>query len=345
MWKVDLIYVCVCLLSENSLLVKGVYAVLTDDSFKLPFCRASSVLKTAKHLANWIPNHHDEVSFFEKNLIASLSGCMQGTLSAKKGRERMWSLYHSLRTSDDYVGEWCTFLQRSGASEMSSIFYQYVGDYMFKQLIKLHHPLHVSEFKGTDHSTPTYEEKNAIRYAAGYVPRSLKKKILKSAHPLKEDIQLCILDLLDDGDEYDNESKDWVRIINHGGLTQINNTTYELFVSVECELRKHLSKQVPNFDAVQQAIIRNENVHFLWSILSADWEDKTVSALLQMVISEWVKIRGFSYASCWIEKYKSTQRKTLQKSKGVRKQLLANPNWIKKANKNFSGGQDGSKHH
>ena len=242
-------YLCVCLLSENSLLVKGVYAVLADDSFKLTSCRATRVLKTAKCLANWIPNHHDEVAFFEKKLTASLSGCMQGTLSSKKGRERMWSLYHSLRTSDDYTGEWCTFLQRSGATEMSSIFYQYVGDYMFKQLIKLHHPLHVSVVKGTDHSTLTYEEKNGICYAAGYVPRSLKKKLLKSAHPLKEDIQLCILDLLDDGDEDDNESKDWVSIINRGGLTKVNNTTYELFVSMEYELRKHLSKQVPNFDS------------------------------------------------------------------------------------------------
>ena len=39
-------------------------------------------------------------------------------------------------------------------------------------------------------------------------------------------------------------------IINHGGLTQINST-YELFVSMEYELCKHLSKQVPNFDDVQ----------------------------------------------------------------------------------------------
>ena len=113
-------HLCVFLLSENSLLVKGVYAVLADDSFKLPSCRASSVLMTAKCLANWIPNHHDEVALFEKKLIASLSGCMQGTLSAKKGRERMWS-YHLLCTSDDYIGQWCTFLQRSGACEMSDL--------------------------------------------------------------------------------------------------------------------------------------------------------------------------------------------------------------------------------
>jgi len=45
--------------------------------------------------------------------------------------------------------------------------------------------------------------------------------------------------------------------------------------------------------------------------------------LLQM------KIHGFSFASCWIEKYKAVQRKTAQKSevsKGVRKQLLPKPN-------------------
>ena len=77
------------------------------DSFKLTSCRASSVLKV---LANWIPNHHDEVACFEKKLTVSIGGCMQGTLSAKKGRERMWSLYHLLHISDEYIGKWCTFL-------------------------------------------------------------------------------------------------------------------------------------------------------------------------------------------------------------------------------------------
>ena len=36
---------------------------------------------------------------------------------------------------------------------------------------------------------------------AGSVPRMLKKKLKRSTYPLKEDIQLCLLDLLDDGDE------------------------------------------------------------------------------------------------------------------------------------------------
>ena len=65
-------------------------------------------------------------------------------------------------------------------------------------------------------------------------------------------------------------------------------------------------------------------MQFLWSILSSDWDEKTGSVLLEMVVSQWVKIRGFSVASAWIERYKFTQ-KTTQKSKDVRKRLLPKP--------------------
>jgi len=74
---------------------------------------------------------------------------------------------------------------------------------VFKQLIKLSHPLDECTESSSEVQklTITYEETNALCYAAGYVPRALKKKLSKSTHPLKEDLQLCVLDLLDDGDE------------------------------------------------------------------------------------------------------------------------------------------------
>ena len=211
---------------------------------------------------------------------------------------------------------------------MSPIFCQYVGYHVFQQLTKLQYPLtEPSEAAKTSRSALTYEEINALRYAAGYVPRILKKKLLKSAHPLKEDLQLCLLDLLDDGDEDSNESQDWVELINRGGLTRVNNNTFEVFVAMEYALRRHLNvDQAPNLtDRVNSAIIENEDVQFLWSILSSDWDEETGSILLEMVVSQWVKIRGFSVASAWVERYKSTQKKTTQKSKGVRKQLLPKP--------------------
>ena len=103
-----------------------------------------------------------------------------------------------------------------------------------------------------------------IRYAAGYVPRALKHKLLKSTHPLKDDLQLCLYDLLNDGDEDVNESGDWVNLLDRGGLAHINNDTFEVFRAMEYELRKHLSTDhVLNLtDHVKHTIIKNEDVQF-----------------------------------------------------------------------------------
>ena len=56
---------------------------------------------------------------------------------------------------------------------------------------------------------------------------------------------------------------------------------------------------------------------FFWC---SDWESECESVLLEMVVSQWVKICGFSYASGSIEKLKETQKRILQKLKGVRRQ-------------------------
>ena len=67
-------------------------------------------------------------------------------------------------------------------------------------------------------------EANTLRYAAGYIPRALRKKIQKSAEPLKDQLILCLLDLLDDGEEEHVESHEWIVNIDRGGLCHINNT-------------------------------------------------------------------------------------------------------------------------
>ena len=50
-----------------------------------------------------------------------------------------------------------------------------------------------------------------------------------------------------------------------------------------------------------------------------------VKPFLVMIIDMWITVRGFSFASAWIEKYKSANKKSVQKSKGVRKQLVPPP--------------------
>ena len=62
------------------------------------------------------------------------------------------------------------------------------------------------------------------------MPRALKKKLLKSTHPLKDDLQLCLYDLLNDGDEDVNESGDWVNLLDRGGLLILIATHSKFFV-------------------------------------------------------------------------------------------------------------------
>lgn len=106
------------------------------------------------------------------------------------------------------------------------------------------------------------------------------------------------------------------------GLTQVNDLTFEVFKAMELELRRHVHPDKVLNKQVQQAIVDNEDVQFLWTMLSADQEEARASALL---VEYWIRIQGFSYASAWVEEYKRTQKKSTQKSKGVRKQLLPKP--------------------
>lgn len=300
--------------------------LLDDKAFSLESQPAIGAHQIAMELSRWIPGHEDEASCFERKLVTSLCTCFSARgRSQKVRREKMWASYHTLRCSETYHGDWQSFLQSSIKVEFSPIFCQYVGHCMFKELVKLHHPL-TQTASATSNSPLTYDETNALRYAAGYVPRLLKKKLKKSKHPLREDIQLCLLDLLDDGDEENDESQDWVSLINRGGLTLVNNATFEVFVAIEYELRKHIHYgQSPNLDRITTAILDNEDVLFLWSMLSSDWAEDSAGALLQMLVNQWIKIRGFSCASAWLEEFKVSQKKTTQKTKGIRKHLTSQP--------------------
>ena len=49
---------------------------------------------------------------------------------------------------------------------------------------------------------------------------------------------------------------------------------------------------------------------------------QNAQTLLELVTDLWITIRGFSYASAWIEKFKAENKKSVQKSKGLRKHIL-----------------------
>ena len=149
-----------------------------------------------------------------------------------------------------------------------------------------------------------------------------KKRISRSKNANKVGLMLCLDDLLEDQSEEQNESTDWLKAINRGGLLCVNNMTLEFFLSMERELRFHLSSN-PEFGGsdIKIHLKQSEDVLFLWAIIGAGWEEEYCTYLLGMVVDMWVCIRGFSQATAWIERYKSAQKKNLQKAKARRKKL------------------------
>ena len=297
--------------SDVKLLTDGVNSVLKDDGFNLSSGPAKSALFAAEQLSTWLLGHKNQLiaAPFASKLIQMLRGCLPGDFKSHHRRmEKMWSNYHKLRVSDEYMSTWESFLCVTVKADRCPTFYQHAGHTMFKNIVKETHPVHVGtqREKAVDVS---HEERSALWYAAGYIPRALRKKLHKlspDTHPHRDEMLLCILDWLDDGDEEHPDSHEWIEAVDRGGLIHMNNTFYEMLLVMEFEVRKLLNcKRTPNFiTEVKTPISSNEDVQFYWTLLSVEGGGEATKMLLSMIIDQWVTIRGFSYASAWMEEYK-----------------------------------------
>ena len=307
---------------------------MKDKSYTRESPIAIQVFAVANKLHQWMkdPRNEPVAKEFSTSIVSYLEKCIPPSdqfKTVQTRRERMWSNYHTLRCSSKYILVWKIFLSNNLQATSHPIFCQCIGDKLFKSIIKSTFLLSTSsETAAAGKEAPTiiisHQEANALRYAAGYVPRAIGKKLKKSTDPQKAQLWLCLLDVLDDGDEEHADSEDWIELIDRGGLTRINEIAFQVFLAMEIELRKHLNSQcVPNFKTdITKKVLENEDVAFYWSILSTDWEEHDSQALLELVVNMFITIRGFSYASAWVEKYKTASAKSLQKSKGLRKTLI-----------------------
>ena len=141
------------------------------------------------------------------------------------------------------------------------------------------------------------------------------------------------MDLLDCEDEDDNDqeatsSETWLNSIDRGGLWHISDMTYVVFQAMEEAVRQQLRKSNTHNltlsggkHALVSKIASDEAVQFHWSVVAADFGEAEEKILLDMIIDLWVTIRGFSFVSGWIEAYKQSNKRNLQKSKALRSDL------------------------
>ena len=306
----------------------AVTLILKDEGFGLPSTPASSARVTAEKLLEWSSQQENKPVWeaFAEQLVSDLNRCFEEpwSRSMRQAREVMWERLFKLRSSQYFRDLWAKcLLDAIGCEPACPIFYQFVTDAVIEVLVKRNFPVSEVDSSATSEASLDFEEQNALRYTAGYVMRNLKKKIRQSAHPLKEELLFCLSELAESHEESD-ESATWINAIDRGRLVHIDDHQYHLFVAMELALRKHLSSKRASellASKATQDVIDDGDVQFYWSMLSANWEEDDGQTLLHMLVTRWTTLRGFSFASALMEKYKQKACKNVQKSKGVRKQL------------------------
>ena len=149
----------------------------------------------------------------------------------------------------------------------------------------------------------TYEEENAIRYMGGYVICKLKNKHF--------DIDFLIVDQTIST----MESSKWINLINRGGLVRVTDDCFQLFLSMECAIRRNLdgfnNKRALTNDSfsvyMEDKISEDDEVLFDWMMITGDEEENC--DIFMQIVKLWVNVHGHSFANSVLEQYKNEAKK------------------------------------
>jgi len=248
-------------------------------------------------------------------LTAKFKLCFSTTQKTKQLKQaKMWGEYHQLRTSSSFSKEWENFLEKSMTEKQSVAFYQYVSHEVFKELIKLQHPLNATS-TSDDIPPLSHDEKNAVHYVAGYVCRKVHEHLKQSDSPGKEAMMLCLSDMNGGDIDEENHTDAWLRTINRGGLWQVTNEVYQLFYNMEIQMKKKLPRGADGLSIgsrradIIEDLLKNEDLLFQWCFCASDLPSELDMTLLKLLVELFMTVHGHGYTTSSLELYKQETKK------------------------------------
>ena len=147
-----------------------------------------------------------------------------------------------------------------------------------------------SASSSTDPMHLTVDEHNALRYAAGYVLLSIKRK-----HSFNNPSLVAWIEKQTDvsgvvnGVSYSQFTKMWIEKVNRGGLLLVSDNMYHVFHAIEMVLRQFLKGMTENHglekDKVTNVIYDDNEVQYFWSMMSIiDIDEESSESLYARVL-------------------------------------------------------------
>ena len=170
------------------------------------------------------------------------------------------------------------------------------------------------------------EDENVLRYVSGYVSLKLMRKFEKQSGTKARQFVECLSKMAVMGKEssFYEYTKEWLKLVNRGGLFQVNEPTYLFYRAVEAKTRIYLPQYLSKSHGVKGTLISSIKddtaVQTRWTPLTgAIDEDDDAQKLLGAIIEPWITIRGHSLTATWLEDYKKATKKSVKKMKRLRK--------------------------
>ena len=162
-------------------------------------------------------------------------------------------------------------------------------------------PAAIIQSNTSKHSKNTVSsvDENALRYVARYICHKITNQLHKSTNNPKRDLLLLFMSEVLQGNEVDpkGNTETWTNLIDRGGLTHVNDCTYELFREMEKALGSfyQFDKTVFNNQHPKEEIVKklsnNTEILYQWQKLTEDENDLiAVDELYTTIISEFVTV-------------------------------------------------------
>ena len=282
---------------------------------------------------------HHELDSIAVLLLTEVGKCLQAGKKHKLpsiAEAAVWTAFHRMRNRDDIVQAWTAFVEQPSSGEVEFSL-QMLLDRSIKQMISnLSKSVHATE---VSRQIPplTTRELNSVRYMAGYVAVKLLKKYKctykNTRVQAKYKLFVRILQKMqayqqpgtpDTPEEY---STLWLELIDRGGLYHINDDVFQMMVSIEMVVRRHLDVTTfdPNADTIAvicEDVLTSESIMEQWENIADIFPSKLEKysvELITRVVKLWTAIRAHSFAKGWTMKFetrfKKGTRKTLQPEK------------------------------
>ena len=283
-----------------------------------------------QNMANFLHSHKESedykvISFNTTQRIYQLMS-KRKNLVADKELQTLTRELHLFSLDQTYHETFRTIIDDIKCNEFQSLFHSLCVNVM-TELMKIENKRVCEPYAETKLSS---EEQQVLRYTAGYIIFSLRRKYIKLfksiVAPTREAAD-AVLEFIDTvSHKHDPElsaetflefTQKWIELKNRGGLVETSDEFFIFIRRVEGVVKGILTinflrryKNEDMRDILMDSLNRSTGVTKAWDNLTRNLENDTVkSTLKEQILQKWVDIRARSFVLGFIELMKQVNRK------------------------------------